>query len=104
MSGDVGQASYLVECYWPGVSAVELAAVAGRAQEAARELRRQGRELRFLSSILIPSDETIFCFFEGDEADVRLASERAGVPYERVLESVRIDGRRDRQPDERHGC
>jgi hypothetical protein len=67
-------------------------------------LRRQGHELRFVSSVLIPSDETVFCFFEGDEADVRLASERAGVPYERVLESVRIDGARDRKADERRGC
>lgn len=104
MSGDEGQASFLVECYWPGVSAVELAAVAGRAQEAACELRRQGHELRFLSSVLIPTDETVFCFFEGDESDVRLASDRAGVPYERVLESVRIDGRRDRHGDERRDC
>ena len=92
MSGDVEQGSYLVECYWPGVSAEQLADVTERAQEAARDLQGQGRELRFLGSLLVPSDETVFCFFEGDEIDVRAVSTQAGVPYERVLRSVRIDG------------
>jgi hypothetical protein len=40
----------------------------------------------------VPSDETVFCLFEGQEAAVRAASDRAGVPVERVLESVRVDG------------
>ncbi|HEY8869334.1 MAG TPA: hypothetical protein VIM30_08070 [Candidatus Limnocylindrales bacterium] len=38
------------------------------------------------------ADETVFCLFEGAEADVRAASEEAGIPFERVLESVRLDG------------
>jgi hypothetical protein len=84
--------SYLVECYWPGVSEEKLAVAVGRAHEAASELRDQGRELRFLGSILVPADETVFCLFDGAEADVRTASEQAGVPFERVLESLRIDG------------
>ena len=86
--------SYLVECYWPGVSEEKLAAVAERAQQAARRLRRQGRVLRFRGSLLVPEDETVFCFFDGEEADVRSASEQAGMPFERVLVSLRIDGKR----------
>jgi hypothetical protein len=85
--------SYLVECYWPGVSEEKLAVAAQRARQAASELRRDGRELRFLGSILVPADETVFCFFDGVEADVRAVSEQAGVPFERVLESLRIDGK-----------
>lgn len=46
----------------------------------------------FLGSILVPADETVFCLFNGSEADVRAVNERAGVPFERVLESLRIDG------------
>lgn len=101
MSGRVVQTSYLVECFWPGVSPAELATVAGRAQEAARSLQGRGRELRFLGSILLPSDETVFCFFEGQEADVREVSEQAGVPYERVLEAIRFEG--DDRPEEESG-
>jgi Nickel responsive protein SCO4226-like len=83
---------YLVECYWPGVSEAKLAAAVERAQQAAAALRGQGRELRFLGSILVPADETVFCLFNGSEADVRTVSEESGVPYERILESLRIIG------------
>lgn len=84
--------SYLVECYWPGVSAEALAVVTAGVLEAARDLQGQGRELRFLGSLLVAADETVFCLFEGAEIDVRAASERAGLQYERVLRSLRIWG------------
>jgi hypothetical protein len=38
----------------------------------------------------VTADESVFCLFDGVESDVRAASEQAGVPFERVLESVRI--------------
>jgi hypothetical protein len=44
-------------------------------------------------------DETVFCLFEGAEEDVRSVSEQAGVPFERVLASLRIDGK----PQEEEG-
>jgi hypothetical protein len=40
-------------------------------------------------------DEAAFFVFEGQEAQVRVASERAGLRFERVLESVQIDGSRE---------
>jgi Protein of unknown function (DUF4242) len=85
--------SYVVECYWPGVSEEKLARAVLRVRKAANELRRQGGRVDFVGSILVPADETVFCLFDGVEADVRAASERAGVPFERVLESLRIDGK-----------
>ena len=92
MSGSSESRSYLVECYWPGVSEEKLAVAARRAHAASSDLRRHGRELRFVGSILVPADETVFCLFDGIEADVRTVTEQAGVPFERVLESIRIDG------------
>jgi hypothetical protein len=65
------------------------AACAGRCLRASSE---RPRALRFLGSILVLADETVFCLFDGLEADVRTVSEQAGVPFERVLESLRIDG------------
>lgn len=91
MSCSNGSRTYLVECYWPGVSEEKLVAATQRAQAAAAELGREGHELRFVGSILVLSDETVFCLFDGCEADVLRASEKAGVPFERVLESRRID-------------
>jgi hypothetical protein len=52
--------------------------------------RLSGHQLEFLGSILVHSDKTAFLLFEGAEEDVRAASERADVPFERVLESVQI--------------
>lgn len=70
MSADGQLRGYLVECYWPGVSAEKVAAAVERAEQAADELRGQGRSLRVLGSILVPADETVFCLFDGEEADV----------------------------------
>ena len=83
--------TYLVECYWPAVTEREHAAAAGRARTAAEEARRAGREVEFVGSILIPAEETVFCLFAGREADVHAASQRAGLPFERILESVASD-------------
>jgi hypothetical protein len=92
MSKSHGAKSYLVECYWPGINDATVAAAAQRALRAALELRRQGHEIRFLGAILVPDDETVFCLFDGHKADVVAASQLAAVPFERVLESRRIDG------------
>ena len=80
--------TYLVECYWPSVTERQHEAAAGRASVAVGEARRRGRRLEFLGSILIPAEETVFCLFAGCEEDVRVASQRAGLPFERLLESI----------------
>lgn len=92
MSDSDGTRSYLVECFWPGVSGEKFATTTKRASAAAATLRRQGANVVFRGSILVPADETVFCLFDGHEADVREVTVRAGVPFERILESVRIDG------------
>jgi hypothetical protein len=84
--------TYLVECFWPGVDERAHASAAARAREAALELRHHGDEVEFLGSVLVPVDETVFCFFRGREPDVRRASERAGLPIERVLATMHVYG------------
>jgi hypothetical protein len=101
VSASVERLTYLVECYWPGVSEHDVRLLADHTRTAVHALRRQGRELQFGSSILIPAEETVFCLFKGREEDVRAASTEAGVPYERILESLQIEGtqpRRSTQP------
>jgi Protein of unknown function (DUF4242) len=84
--------THLVECFWPGVDERKLASAVERVRAAAAQLRCEGNEIEFLGSILVGADETVFCLFEGREPDVRAASERAGLPFERVLAALRIDG------------
>jgi hypothetical protein len=90
MPGGDESRTYLVECFWPGVDEGKLASAVDRTRAAALQLRRKGRDVEFCGSILVYADETVFCLFEGREPDVRAASERAGLPLERVLEA-RID-------------
>jgi hypothetical protein len=94
MCGSDATLSYLVECYWPGVDEVALAAAVRRTRAAAAALRRSGRRIDFQDSLLVPVDETVFCLFAGAEEDVRAVCNRAGLPFERVLVSLHIDGKR----------
>lgn len=94
MSVTEDRKSYLVECYWPGVSVDKLVDTLRRVREAQSHLRATGADVEFLGSILVPIDETVFCLFDGRESDVRAVSKRAGVLFERVLESLRFDSER----------
>ena len=79
------QQTYMVECFWPGVTTDDLSATAERvaADEAAT----------CLDLILIPADEILLLLFQADSrADVRDASRRAGLPADRVIEIMRIRG------------
>jgi hypothetical protein len=87
MSSDGPATTYLVESYWPGISASALAAAAQRTRSAAAALRRRGSDVDLVGWIFVPTDETVFWLFGGRESDVRSASEQAGVPFARVLES-----------------
>lgn len=90
-SGELAR-SFLVECYWPGVSEEAVVAAARRTCSEASALRHGGCDVAFLGSILVPADETVFSLFRGCEADVRAASTRAGLPFERILGSLHVEG------------
>ena len=77
------QQTYMVECFWPGVSAADFSAAAERVahDEAAT----------CLDLILIPADEILLLLFRADSrAEVRDASRRAGLPADRIIEVLRI--------------
>ena len=78
--------SYVAECFWPDLRQDVVDEAAERVRKSAAALA--GVELT--GTILMPEDEVVFFLFDGDSADiVREACERAEVPYERVVESVR---------------
>lgn len=80
--------SFLAECYWPGVRDEALAAILARADAAASQYRREGREVALRGTFLVRSDETVFFLFDGQETDVRATAELAGLRFNRILEAV----------------
>jgi len=81
--------TYLAECFWPDVHADEVEQGAERIRRSAAELTRAGSGVALAGTILVPGDDVVFYLFDGDSADVvREVCTRAGVPFERVVESV----------------
>ena len=78
---------YVAECFWSGVTEADLAELDARANAIAGE----GDEVRYRGSTLVPSDEVVFCFFQGPSAEaVQAVAERAAIPFERILASVHV--------------
>ena len=76
---------YLAECLWPGVSEADLAAIDARARASADD----ASDVRYLGSRLVPSDEVVFCLFEGPSFEaVRAVAKQAAIPFERILEAL----------------
>jgi hypothetical protein len=83
--------TYLVECFWPGVSQEQLVLAGAQARQAALQLSADGAAVRYLGAILVPADEVVFYLFESASAEfVRAANERAAIPFERIVESVQL--------------
>jgi len=84
------ESTYVAECFWPGVTEVDLGALDRRATASAAEASRAGDSVRYLGSILIRVDEVVLCRFEGGADAVRLVAERAAIPYDRIVETFQI--------------
>jgi hypothetical protein len=86
---------YAAKCYWPGVTQTELEHVSARATRAETRSRDDG--VAYLGSLLFSDDDLVLCLFEGpSRTAVKNASERAGIPCERLMDSVWLQP--DRQP------
>jgi hypothetical protein len=76
---------YTAKCFWPGVTEDELRLAAERAGGETGE-RQQAV---FRGAIYLPGDELVLCLFESSSrAHVKRTSEQAGMPCERVIETV----------------
>ena len=88
-----GEGAYLVECYSPGVRRDDVESAAERTAAACAQLRSGGVFVDYRGAILVPGDEVVLHLFNSEsEHAVRAASERAGLPFERILETVAIQG------------
>jgi hypothetical protein len=84
-----GRRSFVAECFWPGVRDEDVRAL----DERVRELLDGAVVYR--GSMLIRQDEVVLCEFEGPRAAVQSLAERAGVPFERLLETTRDERKAD---------
>jgi len=76
---------YTAKCYWPGVTEDELRLAAAQADSQTRE--RQ--QTVFRGALYLPRDELVLGLFESSaRANVKRASDQAGMPCERIIETV----------------
>ena len=80
--------SFVVECFWVGVTDDDLRGIDERAAAAVERLDSEGDHVRYLGSLLMRSDEVVLCFFEGSAEGVRRAAEASAIPFERILETA----------------
>jgi hypothetical protein len=80
----VSATEYAAECFWPGVTEAALQELDARIEAVEAE------GVRYRGSMLLPTDEVVFCFFDGTSADaVRAVAEQAAIPFERIVQPVR---------------
>ncbi len=78
---------YAAKCYWPGVTRGELEQVAARAAGALPGPGARG--VTYRGSLLFAKDDLVLCLFDGPSPmAVKWASDQAGIPCERVMDSV----------------
>ncbi len=83
--------TWLVECYGPGIGEATVAAASDRARAAVEIERAAGAEIEYLGALVMPTDEAVFHAFAADDLErVADASARAGLRYERIVESVSV--------------
>jgi hypothetical protein len=79
---------YTAKCFWPGVTEDELRLAAARAVGETGERPSTA----FRGALYLPGAELVLCLFDSSSrAGVKRASERAGMPCERVIETVWVE-------------
>jgi hypothetical protein len=80
---------YLVEVYVPRSGAADVREAAARARATAEQLSGEGTAVGYVRAIFVPEDETCFHVFTAvSQEAVRAASERAGFPAQRIVQTV----------------
>jgi hypothetical protein len=88
---------YTAKCFWPGADETEIRLAAARASGEAVE-----RHAGFRGALYLPADELVLCLFEAmSPSSVKSKSESAGMPCERVIETVWIGPRQKDQSERR---
>ena len=83
--------TYMVERHLPGFTSEQLPAAAGAAKSTAEEMSLEGVPVRYLRSTFVPGEDKCYCLFDGpSSAAVKDVNDRAGLPFERIVEAAPI--------------
>lgn len=83
--------TYLVECYWPGVTIELFLEALDRSRRVREQMNAEGTPIRNIISILIPDEEVVFSVCEGPSAaSVRQLTQSALIPVSRIVEAMAI--------------
>jgi hypothetical protein len=86
---------FVVERYLPGLPIPVLERDLRRLTTVTAGMRREGTEIRYLGSTIIPDDEACLSQFVAPSADVVAeANRRANVPFDRIVAGFRANERR----------
>ena len=86
-------AEYVAECFWPGVTKAELVRLDARVLATVSDANDASGRVRYLGALLLPTDEVVFCFFDGPSAQaVEIVARRAKIPFDRILRSLSVGG------------
>ncbi len=82
-------AIYVAERILPGITREQLAAMQHAAIEMCARFTAQGRSVRYLQSVFVPSEGHCFSLFEAENGiHVRDVNEAAQLPFTRIVEAV----------------
>jgi muconolactone delta-isomerase len=80
---------YIAERDLTGITQEQLLAIQSAAIEMSARFSAQGRPVRYLRSVYVPSEYRCISLFEAPNARlVRDVNEAAGIPFTRILEAV----------------
>jgi hypothetical protein len=86
---------YTAKCFWPEAGESEIRLAAARASREAVQ-----HDAGFQGALYLPGNELVLCLFEAmSPSSVKSESEAAGMPCERVMETVWIAPGREGQPE-----
>ena len=82
-------AVFLVERYLPGADGVALDALQARLRSATEAMRREGLDVAWLQSIVVPDDDTCLCVFRAARRELVVeANARAATDWERISTAI----------------
>jgi hypothetical protein len=88
----IGRVDFIAECFWAGVTEQDVRASDARLCAAITDLVSNGHRIGYAGPLVMPTDEIVMYLFEGTEELVRLAAERAAIPYDRIIRTSTYDG------------
>ena len=83
---------FVVERFVPGLSRAALVAALGELERTIARFRSAGRDITYLGSTIVPSDEACYCRFKATDAEtIADANRAAGVPFDRIVPALHLE-------------